>query len=193
MSSFQMQFHFRQPIVFERWDHHLSEREENRERKIPRDCQQQVDLWVGRQLISVAHHKVGFEKFLRNDFAWVKRRTRRCTTQIKMVKAWRREKVYNKNVRKYLWFTLLGNKESRGGVGKKRRKDLNATQTWLNEKLLEVNICLGHVFPVMFPNYKAASCWALNVLASSNQRNWLSTSPQPPWWSNFALSHRRRS
>lgn len=82
--------------------------------------------------------------------------------------------------------------KSLGGVEKKE-KDLNEAQTWLNEKLLEVNICLSHVFPVMFPNYKAASCRAPNMLASSNQRNWLSTSPQLLWWSNFALSHRRRS
>lgn len=39
-------------------------------------------------------------------------------------------------------------------------KDLNAAQTWLNEKLLEVNICLSCLFSVMFPNYKAAGiCW----------------------------------
>ena len=42
---------------------------------------------------------------------------------------------------------LPGNKES--------LKDLNAAQTWLNEKLLEVNICLSCVFSVMFSNYKA--------------------------------------
>lgn len=61
-------------------------------------------------------------------------------------------KLYNKNAIKHLGFMLLGNK----GPGKK--KDLNAAQTWLNEKLLEVNICLSHVFSVMFSNYKAASC-----------------------------------
>lgn len=31
------------------------------------------------------------------------------------------KKVYNKNVMKYLWFMLLGNKES-GGSGEKRKR-----------------------------------------------------------------------
>lgn len=43
---------------------------------------------------------------------------------------------------------LLGNKES--------QEDLNAAQTLLNEKLLEVNICLCCIFSVMFSNYKVA-------------------------------------
>lgn len=63
-------------------------------------------------------------------------------------------KLYNKNAIKYPRTMLLGNKESW------KKKDLNAAQTWLNEKLLEVNICLSCVFSVMFSNYKAARiCW----------------------------------
>lgn len=49
------------------------------------------------------------------------------------------------NALKYHWFMLLGNKES--------HKILNAAQTCLNEKLLEVNICLCSVFSVMVSNY----------------------------------------
>lgn len=49
------------------------------------------------------------------------------------------------NALKYHWIMLLGNKES--------RKILNAAQTCLNEKLLEVNICLCSVFSVMVSNY----------------------------------------
>lgn len=64
----------------------------------------------------------GLRKILGIDFAEVRRRTRRCTSLIKMVKVWREEKVYNKNVRKYLWFMLLGNKESWGSRKKKGRK-----------------------------------------------------------------------
>lgn len=49
------------------------------------------------------------------------------------------------NALKSHWFMLLGNKES--------QKILNAAQTCLNEKLLEVNICLCSVFSVMVSNY----------------------------------------
>lgn len=50
-------------------------------------------------------------------------------------------------------------------------KDLKATQTWLNEKLLEVNICLSCVFSGMFSNYKAAGRLSIEYAASSNQKN----------------------
>lgn len=47
------------------------------------------------------------------------------------------------------------------------KNDLNAAQTRLNEKPLEVNICLSCVFSVMLPNYKATGLltveWAVCI------------------------------
>jgi len=63
---------------------------------------------------------------------------------------------------------------------KSLKEDLNAAQTRLNEKLLEVNICLGCVFYVMFSNYKAAGLPSLEnagCIKPESLAN-LSTSPQ---------------
>lgn len=49
---------------------------------------------------------------------------------------------------------------------KSLRDDLNAAQTQLNEKLLEVNICLSCVFSVMFSNCKAAGLLSLEYASS---------------------------
>lgn len=59
-------------------------------------------------------------------------------------------------------------------------EDLNAAQTRLNEKLLEVNICLSYVFSVMFSNYKAAGLLSLEYAGCIKPENLanLSTSPQ---------------
>lgn len=69
--------------------------------------------------------------------------------------------------------TPLSTVGSRCLATKSPGEDLNAAQTRLNEKLLEVNICLSCVCSVMCSNYEAAGCWVWNMKAVSHQKTWL--------------------